>query len=463
MPRGNPAEYGLDGERLGAGMDRAFAAAIKDKQLSGGVALVLRRGHVVFEKAYGYRCIIGTTEPATLDTIYDVASLTKPVATASAIMKLVEQGRIRLRDGVKTYIPEWKNDKDADERTSEATRLKRYIRTGALRPSIDLLQSTKSLDGASLPNSPGELWHRMVSAGHVRLDETFIEQALRFDGIQREGVQLRHLLTHTSGLDPFDRYYLRWPERAARTRIIADIVQRKLVNPPGEAFIYSDLGFITLGEIVERVTSKTLAQFTHDEIFGPLGMRDTMFNPPGELLPRIAPTEWRESVTTITGTDDAPTTASVKTMIRGEVHDGNAYVQDGISGHAGLFSTARDLAIFCQMLLKGGEHADVRIFSPLTVIAMSTDQAQLKTDDQRGYGWDIKTSYSGPRGDIFTTGFGHTGWTGTSIWIVPEEQIAIIILTNRVHPDGTGDATPLRSKIANVVAGSILKEKNLPQ
>jgi CubicO group peptidase (beta-lactamase class C family) len=469
VPQGDPNGLGLDGERLDAGIEFAFHQAMDDKQLSGGVVLVLRRGHVVFEKAYGYRAIAlpatadnaaGTTEPTTLDTIYDMASLTKPVATASSIMRLVEQGRIRLRDTVQHYIPEWKNDKEADERTSEATRLKRYIRNGQLRLSAGLLESSGTTGQAGMPlpqNGPDELWQRMVSRGQVRLKDSFLEDALRFEGIQREDINLRHLLTHTAGLDPFDRYYLRWPERHARKRIIADIVQRKLVNPPGEVFMYSDLGFITLGEIVERVTSKTLAQFSHDEIFAPLGMKDTMFNPPAELRSRVAPTEWREEVTTVTAADGTQTTRTRRTMIRGEVHDGNAYVQDGISGHAGLFSTVGDLARFCQMLINGGEYGGVRIFSPATVNALSHDQAHPKTGDERGYGWDIKTSYSAPRGDIFMSGFGHTGWTGTSIWIVPEEQIAIIILTNRTYPDGTGDTTPLRNKIANVVAGSITK------
>jgi CubicO group peptidase (beta-lactamase class C family) len=449
------ASLGIDPERMNPGIDAAFAHAIEEKQVPGGVVLVLRKGAVVFEKAYGNRATVPTTETTTLDTIYDMASLTKPVATASAIMRLVEQGKIRLRDGVKHYLPEWKNDPEADELTSEATRLKRAIRTGQLRPTTNWLVSSGTQTSR---NSAEELWQRMVYRGQVRLNDPYLENTFRFEGIQREDITLRHLLTHTAGLDPFDRYYLKWPERHARGKIIADIAQRKLVNPPGEVFMYSDLGFITLGEIVERTTSKTLAQFTHDEIFAPLGMNDTMFNPPAELLPRIAPTEWREQVTT--GTDG--TTHTSRTMIHGEVHDGNAYIQDGISGHAGLFSTAHDLGIFCQMLINSGEYKGVRIFSPATVYAMTHDQAHLKTGDERGYGWDIKTSYSGPRGDIFLTGFGHTGWTGTSIWIVPEEQIAIIILTNRVHPDGTGDATPLRARIANVVAGS-LTQRNLPQ
>lgn len=462
VPRGEPGDYGMDAVRLQMGIETAFITAMQDKQLSGGVVLVLRKGHVIFEKAYGYRSVVPTTETTTLDTIYDMASLTKPVATASAIMRLVEQGKLRLRDSVKHYLPEWKNDKEADELTSQANRIKRYFKTGQLQVGQAFLP-VQSPTTSATTNSPAELWQRLVSSGHVHFQDEFIDNALRFDGIQREDITLRHLLTHTAGLDPFDRYYLKWPERHARGKIIADIAQRKLVNPPGSVFMYSDLGFITLGEIVERTTSQTLAQFTHDEVFGPLGMKDTMFNPPADLLPRIAATEWRDLVTTVTAADGTQTTQSKRYMIRGEVHDGNAYIQDGISGHAGLFSTVSDLAIFCQMLINGGEYDGVRIFSPATVDAMTHDEAHLKnSEDQRGYGWDINTGYSGQRGDIFRTGFGHTGWTGTSIWVVPEEQIAIIILTNRVHPDGTGDAQPLRGKVANVVAGSIMK-RNVPQ
>ncbi|GIX45368.1 MAG: hypothetical protein KatS3mg130_1776 [Candidatus Sumerlaea sp.] len=187
-------------------------------------------------------------------------------------------------------------------------------------------------------------------------------------------------------------------------------------------------------------------------------MHDTMFNPPKSLLPRIAPTEWRlrpepQAKQQKSGVAPQPQ----KYMIRGEVHDGNAFVQNGISGHAGLFSTAHDLAIFAQMLLNGGQYGNVRIFSPLTVRAMISDQARLKDGTKRGYGWDIASGYSSQRGDIFTTGFGHTGWTGTSLWAVPEEELIIIVLTSRCHPDGTGDVGPLRAKIANVVASSIVE------
>jgi len=449
-----PQAIGIDGEKLEAGIDTAFARAMEDRQLSGGVCLVLRRGHVVFEKAYGHRSVVGTTEAATLDTIYDLASLTKPVATASAVMKLVEQGKLRARDTVKTHIAEWKNSPEEAEQSSEVARLKRYLRAGALRPGGQLFEVTDSLTtvapgGAPLRESPMTLWDKMVSDGRVRLSDKAGEDLLQFPPTDRESITLRHLLTHTSGLEPFERYYLRWPERTARGKIMADIVTRKLAVAPGERFIYSDLGFITLAEIVERVSGQSLAEFTRREIFEPLGMRDTMFNPPAELRDRIAPTEWKEH----------SHGGAQRTMLRGEVHDGNAWIQDGISGHAGLFSTAGDLAIFCQMLLNGGEVGDVRIFSPVTVAAMTRDQAQLNSGELRGLGWDISTSYSGQRGDLFATGYGHTGWTGTSLWLVPEEQIAIIILTNRVHPDGSGDAGPLRGKVANVVAGSILGQR----
>lgn len=455
-----PEEGGMDGAQLSAGINRAFAEAMEERQIVGGICVVIRRGSLVFEKAYGYRSVAPTTETTTLDTIYDLASLTKPVATASAVMKLVEQGRLRLRERVQNYLPEWKNTAEADEQSSEIARLRRYLRNGALIPAPGLLQVTDSLTtsapgGAPLHESPVLLWTKLQRENRIRFSDSFMEDLLRFQPPSRQGVTVKHLLTHTSGLDPYERYYLRWPEGGARSGIIADIAARKLSAEAGERFIYSDLGFIALGEIVERVTSMTLAEFTRTEIFGPIGMHDTGFTPAAEFRPRIAPTEWRSTTTTGSAATSSGTTGTQKMMIRGEVHDGNASVQDGISGHAGLFSTARDLSVFCQMLLNGGEYAGTRIFSPLTVAAMTRDQGDLDTGEKRGLGWDISTSYSSPRGDLFDSGFGHTGWTGTSLWIVPEEEIAIIILTNRVHPDGTGDASPLRAKIANVVAGSI--------
>jgi CubicO group peptidase (beta-lactamase class C family) len=442
--------------RVLARIDDVMAAAIDARQTSGGVVVVGRKGGIVFEKAYGFRAVVPTKEEMTVDTVFDLASVTKCVATASAVMKLVEQGRIRLNDPVETYIPEWKRSPDETARNAEIARAKRMLRLGALRLGPDFLE-TADIKTTPVPGQktsrekPSQLWRRLVRSGSVRPSEKFIDDLLRFEDWDRESITVRQLLTHTSGLDPFDNYYLKFTRKDARKRIISDITCRPLQQAPGEKFVYSDLGFITLGEIVERVTGDDLNTFCRREILEPLGMKDTMFNPPSSLLPRVAPTEWR----TQTEPGKIETLQPHKYMIRGEVHDGNAWLQSGISGHAGLFSTAHDLAVFCQMLLNGGEYNGVRIFSPLTVRAMTADQARLKGGTKRGYGWDVSSPYAGQRGDIFADGFGHTGWTGTSVWVVPGEQLFIVILTSRCHPDGTGDAGPLRAKIANVVAAGI--------
>lgn len=465
LPSADPAEVGMDTAQL-ARIDQVMAKAMDDRQVSGGVVLVARKGRTVFEKAYGYRSVVPTTEPATLDTIYDLASLTKPTATATAIMKLAEQGKLRLNDPVSAYLPEWKNTPEEKARLQEIARLKRLVAQGGVKLNPNMLVigdiKTTPITGKKGPKeTPAQLWKKAFHDGRIRLNSRFVEDVLSLDDFDREEVTLRQLLTHTAGLDPYDNYYQKFPGRESRKAVIQNIAQRKLQQRPGEKFVYSDLGYITLGEIAERVSGMDLNTFLRREVYGPLGMRDTMYCPPAELLPRIAPTEWRTepgagAEKAVKGKKSAPANER-KYMIRGEVHDGNALVQNGISGHAGLFSTARDLSVFCQMLLNGGQYDGVLMFSPLTVRAMTTDQAQLPGGEKRGFGWDIRSQYSGQRGDLLPSGFGHTGWTGTSIWVVPEEQLFIIILTNRVHPDGSGDAGPLRSKIANVVAGSILQ------
>ena len=457
LPVTPPQQLGMDGESLSRKIDAAFEAAIASKEICGGVVVIIRYGHIAFEKAYGKRSVEPSDEAATVDTIYDMASLTKPLATGSAIMKLVEDGKIRLNDPVKKFIPEWTDTSETKKLASDAEQFWRYVKLGAVRPNVSLFEPTtmpRDLTTGPAKESSEFLLQRLTAAGGIRFNTPAWQDLVDIGPYSREDVTIRHLLTHTSGLDPFDRYYLKFPERHARANIIANIAQRPLVARPGTVFRYSDLGFITLGEIVERVTSQTEDQFCRKEIFEPLGMMDTGYNPSPELLARVAPTEWRTDVTTVTK-DGKETTSGKKVMARGEVHDGNAFVRDGISGHAGLFSTAGDVARYAAMLLDDGKLQGVRIFSPLTVKALSSDRAELKSGEQRGLAWDIRTSYSGPRGDLFDSGFGHTGFTGTSLWVVPNEKLAIIVLSNRVHPDGKGDSGPLRGHVANAVASSI--------
>ena len=358
-------------------IDMVFERAISARQVPGGVVAVGWNGRVVFERCYGKRAIVPQPEAATVETIYDLASLTKVVATTPAIMKLVERGLLSLDDRVSAHVAGWSD----------------------------------------------------TSSGG-------------------EAATLRMLLTHTSGLAPFEKYYETMAAEGAMDAIVRDIAKMPLQAKPGERFIYSDLGFILLGEIVRKVSGKPLDAYCRDEIFVPIGMLETSFNPAPVLRDGIAPTQWREDATAPGG----------RVMIRGEVHDGNARLVGGVSGHAGLFSTSDDLSRFCQMILNGGKLDGIRVLSSASVRAMTRNQTRLGSDGvKRGYGWDIDSSYSAPRGDLFSGGFGHTGWTGTSIWIIPEEKLYIIVLTNRIHSEGEGDAGPLRSKVANVVASSLLE------
>jgi CubicO group peptidase (beta-lactamase class C family) len=227
------------------------------------------------------------------------------------------------------------------------------------------------------------------------------------------------------------------------------------VGEPGKTFLYSDLNFIALAEVVRAVTGSPVNHFVQEELYAPLGMSQTTFNPPSDWRAQIAPTESRtRSLAYLKG---EKTTKPSKRILRGEVHDPTAWRMGGVAGHAGLFSSARDVAIYAQMLLDKGRYRGKRLFSPSAVQAMTTPQSPSKSLDLRGLGWDIDTKYSSPRGDLFSQGFGHTGFTGTSLWIHPPSETIITILSNRVHPEGKGDATRLRGVIANIVATSILE------
>ena len=218
---------------------------------------------------------------------------------------------------------------------------------------------------------------------------------------------------------------------------------------PGERFVYSDINFFLLGDLVQRVSGVPLDRFAREHIFEPLGMRDTVFNPPASLVPRIAPTE---SCTRYGWPCQGPD----MTMLRGVVHDPTARRMGGVAGHAGLFSTAADLATFCRMLLAGGVFQSARILSPLAVEKMTSAASPDLETNTRGLGWDIDSTFSSNRGELLPIGsFGHTGFTGTSIWIDPSTGMFVVFLSNRVHPDGKGDVTPLRARVATVAAAAV--------
>ncbi len=355
-------------------IDDVVAEAIADKKLPGAVVVVGRGDRVVFRKAYGNRALVPAKEAMTPDTVFDLASLTKVVATTTAAMALIEDGRVRLTDPVALFIPE-------------------------------------------------------------------------FAKYGKDRVTVRHLMTHTSGLRPDLDLGDTWTGHAAA---IALATEEVLTQPPGAKFVYSDINFFLLAEIVARVSKQPFEQFVQDRIFKKLGMADTTFLPPASLQPRIAPTE-------PCALPGGGCTGSDATMLRGVVHDPTARRMGGVAGHAGLFSTADDLTKFCRMLLNGGAlSGGARVLSPLSVARMTSPATSGSEANVRGLGWDLDSSYSANRGELLPLGsFGHTGFTGTSIWVDPATKTFVIFLSNRVHPDGKGDVTPVRARIATIVASTI--------
>jgi uncharacterized protein YbbC (DUF1343 family)/CubicO group peptidase (beta-lactamase class C family) len=336
---------------------------MRERKCPGAVVLVGHQGRVVYRRAFGYRALVPRKLPMTPDTIFDLASLTKVIATTPAIMQLVEQGKIRLEDPVAQYWPE-------------------------------------------------------------------------FAANGKDEITVSELLTHYSALPPDLDLKPEWSGYETAMRMI---VAEQPIAPPGSRWIYSDINFETLGELVKQVSGQPLDVYCAEHIFKPLKMKDTGFRPPRSLRRRIAPTEY----------------AGGK-MLWGEVHDPTARNMGGVAGHAGLFSTADDLARFAQMLLDDGRYGGAQILSPLGVSKMSTPQSPPGEMDVRGLGWDIDSAHSGSRGELFPVGsFGHTGFTGTSLWVDPLSKTYVIILTSRLHPDGRGDVGDLRAEIATVVAAAL--------
>jgi len=345
---------GATGDRLQA-VDAIMNTAVSRGQIPGGVVLVGHDGRIIYRKAFGSRSL-EPREAMTADTIFDIASLTKCVATATSIMKLVQEGKIRLNDPVSAYLPE-------------------FARNG------------------------------------------------------KESITIRELMTHFSGLREDLDLKSEWHGRETAYRMVMD---EKPATPPGARFHYSDINFIALGFVVERVSGMTLDEYAAQNIFAPLGMTETRFLPPASWRPRIAPTEY-----------DAE-----HHMLRGTVHDPTAQRMGGVAGDAGVFSTADDLAKFAEEMLAGN-----RVLSRETVEKMTTPQQPPTATVLRGLGWDIDSPFSSNRGEFFPVGsFGHTGFTGTSLWIDPVTNSYVILLTNRVHPRGGHSIVALRSQVATAVA-----------
>jgi CubicO group peptidase (beta-lactamase class C family) len=274
----------------------------------------------------------------------------------------------------------------------------------------------------------------LVERGLIDLDAPVAKYIEEFAKEGKEAITVRHLMTHTSGL----RAGLGTFEGGTHTAIQL-ACREKLANPVGTHFLYSDINFILLGEIVHRVSGKPIHVFAADEVFGPLKMKNTGYLPLTTSRGRIAPTE-RE------GTN----------ILRGIVHDPTARRMERVAGHAGLFTTASDLARFARMMLNYGELDGVRLLKPETVRLMTSVQTPPTISARRGLGWDIDTSYSGPRGALFPVGsYGHTGFTGTTMWIDPFSKTFVIFLSNSVHIPGRGDVRALRRAVGTLAAESV--------
>jgi uncharacterized protein YbbC (DUF1343 family)/CubicO group peptidase (beta-lactamase class C family) len=340
--------------------------AMRQGKTPGAVILVGHDGSVVYRSAIGYRRLVPTKLPMYLDTIFDMASCTKVVATTTAIMQLFQEGKIRLDDPVSEYWPE-------------------------------------------------------------------------FAANGKQDITVRELMTHYSGLPPDLDLTNDWSGYDTAMQMIIDTAP---ILPPGTRFMYSDINFETLGELVHRISGEPLNVYCEQHIFKPLGMTSTMFLPPATLRYRIAPTQHVDG--------------STGPILWGEVHDPTARRMGGVAGHAGLFSNARDLSIFCQMLLNGGTYHGVHILNRLTVEKMTTPQSPVDKMAVRGLGWDIASAFASNRGELFPVGsFGHTGFTGPSLWIDPVTRTYVVFLSNRVHPNGTGDVVALRSMIDTAIAAAL--------
>jgi len=293
----------------------------------------------------------------------------------------------------------------------------------------------------------------LVELGRIRLEDPLVRYMPEFAGNgpadPKAQITIRMLMTHTSGLAPDPPLSAALAGRAA---LMNEIDHERLIAPPGDRFIYSDTNFILLGELVRRLTGERLDKYAYEHIYRPLHMTHTRFLPPKSWIPRIAPTE------EIDLPPGAKPGSGLGHVLRGIVHDPRARAIGGVAGHAGLFSDARDMAIFCQMMLDNGRipGTNRRLFAAATVHKMITPQTPPWSPNIRGLGWDIDTAFSAPRGDLFPLGsYGHTGFTGTSVWIDPSSQTFIILLTNSVHPYIRPPINSLRAKVANAVAAAL--------
>jgi len=360
-------------------IDSLVNGAVEEHLLPGAVVVVGHGGHVVFRKAYAERSLEPAREAMTVDTIFDMASLTKCLATATAVMQLDQRGDFRFDDPVARYLP-------------------------------------------------------------------------AFGANGKQDITIRELLTHYSGLPPDLPLTEPWEGKGTAYQMAFAIAP---AGPPGEKFVYSDINYIVLGALVEKLSGMTLDAYAKRFIFEPLGMRHTRYLPPEEWIAQIAPTEYEhgKSAYGVAGLATGPGDV----ILRGVVHDPTSRRMGGVAGHAGVFSTADDVAIYAQNLLDRLAGRPSRFPLSRRVLEMMVKPEQPAGGKAvRGFGWDIDSPYSSNRGTIFPVGsFGHTGFTGTSLWMDPASDTYVIVLANSVHPDGPKRITVLRGKVADAAAMAV--------
>ncbi len=350
-------------------IEKIIADGIRRKRMPGCVVVIGSRDQILYRRAFGRRQIVPTAQAMTIDTVFDLASLTKPIATATSVMKLAADGKIKISDSAAKYWPE-------------------------------------------------------------------------FAANGKRNVTVEQLLLHTSGLiadNSLNDY------RNGMREAMKKVANQKLVAKPGERFIYSDVGYIALAEIVRRISGKTLEKFTQENIFKPLQMNDTMFTPREVLVKRAAPADRRDGK-----------------WIKGVVHDPRAFHMNGVAGHAGLFSTADDLAKYCRAMLSMTSTSESGQSSilPRRQIREMIRPRKIPTGS-RTWGWDHQTGYSTNRGDLFSkSAFGHGGFTGTAVWIDPDQDLFVIFLSNRLHPDGRGSVNRLIGRICSIASATFAKTKS---
>ena len=336
---------------------------IRAGRIPGAVIIIGNRDKKIFRQAFGYRSIKPKKLPMRVNTVFDLASLTKVIATTTAVMQLAEDGKLSIKDPVSEYWPEFRSN-------------------------------------------------------------------------GKEDITVRDLLTHYSGMRPDLSLQDGWSGYKTAVEMILD---EKPLSEPRTRYMYSDINFEILGELVRRISDQPLDRYCAENIFRPLGMKHTFFKPDASLKKSIAPTQYRHG--------------RKGEILCGEVHDPAARRMGGVAGHAGLFSTADDLSLFARMLLDGGKINGVRILKSSTIEMMTSPQSPPDRTPLRGLGWDIAAPFASNRDELVPEGsYGHRGYTGTFIWIDPVSRSYVIILTNRVHPNGKGNAEPLRKKIIELVS-----------